>query len=506
MHWRGVTVGDNPSVAIILGNQLFPVAYLKAWKVKTVFMAEDDGLCTHFKYHKHKLVLFLAAMREYARLLVAEGFDVHYVSLAQQPHPQPYEEKLRRFLKPKGSCALHAFEIEDKFMEQRLGDFAKNEGHSLEIHETPMFLTPRAAFKEYLAAKKRPFMRTFYEWQRRRLRILIDPDEQPVGGKWSFDTENRKKLGKDVNVPAVPRRPSSVIVNEVSELVTKRFPEHPGDVADFMFPVTREAALQQLDSFLAERFRDFGEFEDAISQRSDFIFHSVLTPALNLGLLTPEEVVARALRFAEKKRIPLNSLEGFIRQVIGWREFIRGIYQNYSLEQDRRNFFKHDRRLNRSWYEGTTGIDPLDHVIRKAIRLGYCHHIERLMIAGNLMLLAEISPPDAHAWFMELFVDSSDWVMGPNVYGMALFSDGGIFATKPYICASNYLLKMSDFKRGPWCEDVDALFWSFLGKHETFFAKNPRLNMLLKTWTKRPAADRKKVEKHAESVRKRLSA
>ncbi|MEM9883508.1 MAG: FAD-binding domain-containing protein, partial [Planctomycetota bacterium] len=222
--------------------------------------------------------------------------------------------------------------------------------------------------------------------------------------------------------------------------------------------------------------------------RDDVLFHSVLSPMLNLGLLTPAECLARALEAAEASsggggEIPLNSLEGFVRQIIGWREFIRGVYQRYSEKQDRTNFWRHERRLKPCWYDGTTGLRPLDDAIRKAVRLGWNHHIERLMVLGNLLNLCEVHPKQAHDWFMEMFVDSSDWVMGPNVYGMGLMSDGGVFATKPYICGSNYLVKMSDSytKSEDWCEVVDGLYWRFVDKHRDFFGGNARLSMMLGT-------------------------
>ena len=197
---------------------------------------------------------------------------------------------------------------------------------------------------------------------------------------------------------------------------------------------------------------------------------------MNLGLLTPAEIIDRVMRRADG--VPLQSLEGFVRQVIGWREFVRGIYRTFGDEQEQSNFWSHERELTSAWYDGTTGIPPLDDTIRSAQKLGWAHHIPRLMVLGNLMTLCEIRPRVAHDWFMEMFIDSSEWVMGPNVYGMGLFSDGGIFATKPYICGSNYLLKMSDYKKGPWCDIVDGLYWRFIEKHREFFATNPRLALM----------------------------
>ncbi len=220
---------------------------------------------------------------------------------------------------------------------------------------------------------------------------------------------------------------------------------------------------------------------------------------LNIGLLTPREVVDRALRFAEFENIALNSVEGFVRQIIGWREFMRGIYQHHGAKMLRRNFWDHQRRLRTDWYQGTTGILPLDGVIAKANRIGWAHHIERLMIAGNLMLLAEIAPRDAYRWFMEMFVDSAEWVMVPNVYGMALFADGGIFTTKPYICGSNYLRRMGDYPLGEWTTTIDGLFWRFVERHREFLSRQPRLSMLVRNLERqsperRAALNRRAVE------------
>jgi deoxyribodipyrimidine photolyase-related protein len=224
-----------------------------------------------------------------------------------------------------------------------------------------------------------------------------------------------------------------------------------------------------------------------------------------VGLLTPHEVIEQTLHCFKKDDIPMSSCEGFIRQMIGWREFVRGIYQNYSEKQDQSNFWKHERKLKDCWYQGNTGIAPLDDVIKKTLRYGYAHHIERLMVVGSLMLLLEVHPQEAHKWFMEMFVDSSDWVMGPNVFGMALFSDGGIFATKPYFCGSNYYRKMGASKEGDWQEGVDGLYWSFIEKHKTFFLKNPRLSMMARTVEKMSPEKKQKIYAAAKVLKQRLT-
>lgn len=489
------------SAWLILGNQLFPCHLNKKKVPRRVFMAEDHGLCTHFKYHKHKIILFLTAMRRYANELKELGCDVTYLELSKKDSALSYEEKLNAFILKHRISSLECFEIEDKFMEQRLTDFCKQKKITLEIHESPMFVTSRSTFQEYLKKSKKPFMKTFYEGQRKRLKILLDAKGGPLGGKWSFDTENRKKLVKELTPPSLLKSENSPELEEVKKLVDSLFASHPGDSKHFWLPTSRKEAKAWLNQFCQERLKYFGDYEDAMSTRSPFVFHSVLTPVLNLGLLTPQEIVDHVLKSAQKENVPLNSLEGFIRQVIGWREFIRGIYQNFSEKEDKSNFWNHQRTLSSSWYEGTTGIPPLDHCINKSVRFGYAHHIERLMVLGNFMLLCEVRPSEAHRWFMEMFVDSSDWVMGPNVYGMALFSDGGIFSTKPYFCGSNYLLKMGDFQKGPWCDIADGLFWGFIQKHESFFIKNPRLGMMVRTLKKMEPSRLEHLLKAAEDFK-----
>ena len=238
-----------------------------------------------------------------------------------------------------------------------------------------------------------------------------------------------------------------------------------------------------------------------MTRRSPTVFHSLLSPCLNLGLLTPGDVIDKVLQRADD--MPLQSVEGFVRQVIGWREFVRGIYREFSEKQEAANFWSHDRGLTDAWYEGNTGILPLDDTIKTAQRLGWTHHIPRLMVVANLMTLCEIRPAAAHRWFMEMFVDSSEWVMGPNVYGMGLFSDGGVFATKPYICGSNYLLKMSDYGKGPWCDIVDGLYWRFINKHREFFAGNPRLALMPRALDRISAQRRDRIFEAAEEFLER---
>jgi deoxyribodipyrimidine photolyase-related protein len=460
---------------VILGNQLFSREHLPAANTTPVFMAEDPGLCTYVRHHQQKIVLFLAAMRSYADELEKAGYQVTYHRL-DLSGTDSYEQKLEVAMRRHGATCVQHFEVEDKPMETRLVEFASHNGFDRDELPSPMFTCSRDTFSTFANNKPRLLMGDFYKQQRRSLDVLLGADSKPLGGQWSFDADNRKKLPRTVQPPDMVWTTPGTHEKEVIELVRRAFKDHPGDAREFCWPTTRSQAREWLDDFVVNRLHDFGPYEDAISTRSVTVFHSVLSPCLNLGLLTPREVIDAAL--ARVDDVPMPRLEGFVRQVIGWREFVRGVYRVYSEQQDATNFWSHKREMSPSWHDGTTGIPPLDDAIRTAQRFGWTHHIPRLMVLGNLMTLCEIRPSSAHRWFMEMFVDSSEWVMGPNVYGMGLFSDGGIFATKPYICGSNYLLKMSDYKKDSWCDIVDGLYWRFIDKHREFFRGNPRLALM----------------------------
>ena len=462
---------------MVLGNQLFPPHLLPDPRDTVVFMAEDVGLCTYVRHHQQKIVLFLAAMRSYADELRDAGFEVRYFPLDADGGPS-YVGKLDRVVAELECGELLHFEVEDKPMENRLVDFCEQRSLARTELQSPMFLTTREDFRRFAADRSRLLMGDFYRRQRQRAGILVDADGNPEGGKWSFDEANRKKLPRKLQPPEIPAAPRTRHVADVIPIVEQRFGDHPGRAAEFWWPTTRTQAHAWLQDFLDERLEKFGPYEDAISTRSETVFHSALSPSLNLGLLTPDEVIGAVLERYAAGNVPIESVEGFVRQVIGWREFVRGVYRVYGDEQESRNFWQHDRTLTDDWYRGTTGIPPLDDAIETSLRLGWAHHIQRLMVVGNLMTLCEIRPADAWRWFMEMYVDSSEWVMGPNVYGMGIFSDGGVFATKPYICGSNYILKMSDYGKGDWCAIVDGLYWRFIDRHRDFFESNPRLALM----------------------------
>ena len=462
---------------IILGNQLFNPKYLKKYKDHTFFMAEDYGLCTYEKHHKLKILLFLSSMRSFKDELKSMNFKIIYEDINSK-FKISYEKKIEKIIQEKKIKEVSFFEIEDKPFEKRILGLLKKKRVIINQINSPMFLTTRNEFKEYLSKYKKPFMANFYKIIRSKLNILMDKSGKPKGNKWSFDEDNRKRLPKNIKIPSISKLSHSKHTNDLKRFVDLNFSDHPGNTKNFWFPTTRKDSHKKLDEFLKGRIKLFGDYEDAVSEKSNIMFHSALSPIINMGLITPEELILK-LRKVENK-VPINSFEGYVRQIIGWREFMRGIYQNFDGKLDKSNFFNHKRKMKKSWYDGTTGLDPLDFSIRNAERFGWSHHIERLMILSNIMNLCEIHPKQVYKWFMEMFVDSSDWVMSPNVYGMGLFSDGGIFATKPYICGSSYFLKMMHFKKGAWCDVMDGLYWKFIDRNKEFFLKNPRLAMMVR--------------------------
>lgn len=484
---------------VILGDQLFDPEHLSEWTHARIVMCEDLGLCTDVRHHQQKITMFLAAMRHHRDALVAAGFDVTYIPLDGAEGDLPYEEKLDRRLSEEAASEFVTFEVSDRPFESRLDAFCADRDLDWTVLETPGFVTPSDELDAQIDGDRKPFMARFYEWQRTRMNVLLEADGTPVGGRWSFDHDNRRKLPKSVEIPPLPTIEASEHVRDVAALVRDRFTDHPGDAGDVWLPVTRDGAIAWLDAFLHDRLTLFGDYEDAMATRDPFLFHSILSPLLNLGLVTPGECVERALAHAESTDVPINALEGFVRQMIGWREFIRGIYRIHGEQQRSANFWEAKRRLGAAWWNGTTGLDPLDHVIRTANRWGWTHHIERLMIAGNVMTLCGIAPEDSYRWFMELYVDSGDWVMIPNVHGMGIFSDGGVFATKPYICGSNYVRKMSDHRTGDWCEIMDGLYWSFVERNRPFFAGNPRMGMMVRQLDKLDPERRARIFAKAEA-------
>ena len=480
------------NVFIALGNQLFEPETLKKMGCEHVFMSEDFQLCRYERHHKLKLYLFLTAMREYRDELKNSNLSVHYSSLDERSEKESYLDHLINFANSNNIIELNVFEIEDKPFEKELLDGLNNCNIKLKIHQSPNFLFSRDEFHALTKDKKVFRMANFYQKGRKKFNILLDENQKPIGGKWSFDQENRKKIPAKTPIPELPKYNLSRYHESVCDLINDHFIDHPGTLNNPWFPVNRVDAENQFTDFIRNRMSNFGIYEDAMLEGKNFLFHSCISSSMNIGLLSPKKVIQTLLDCAEEFQIPMNSLEGFIRQVLGWREFIRGIYQVKGDYQQSHNYWKHSGKLTVSWYEGSTGIVPLDDSIKTALQDGYNHHIPRLMVIRNLMNLCEINPKEIYRWFMEMYIDSSEWVMVPNVFGMATYSDGGLMSTKPYTCGSNYFLKMSNYKKGEWCDIVDGLYWRFIEKNRSFYQSNPRLS-LQATFLDRLSPERKEI-------------
>jgi deoxyribodipyrimidine photolyase-related protein len=493
----------SKDLLVLLGNQLFPIDEIKKLDTNQIFMAEDYNLCTYEKHHKLKILMFLCAMREKRDELIKNHFNVFYSEISDKDFLISYEEKLKKYIIKNKINHIKFFEIEDKFFENRMKVFSKVNNLEITFYQSPMFLETREEFTKYANEKNTLSHANFYKSIRKKLNILIDKNQMPIGGKWSFDKENRKKIPKNIQLPEKFKNSKSKYVKEITGLINDNFSEHPGAISEVWMPLTRQQALKNLDNFISQKFENFGSYEDAILIEDNFLFHSALSPSLNLGLITPKEIINTIIKYIDDNEIPLNSIEGFIRQIIGWREFIRGVYQVKSDQQEKGNFFNFSNKVSNSWYSGTTGIPPLDDAINFSNLYGYTHHINRLMIISNIMTLSEINPKEVYKWFMEMFVDSSDWVMVPNVYGMGTYADGGIFSTKPYICGSNYILKMSNYKKGDWCDIVDGLYWRFIDKHLDKVKNNHRLSFMKKTLEKMNIERKEMIFKKAKDFIKK---
>ncbi|QYF74157.1 cryptochrome/photolyase family protein [Cryobacterium sp. PAMC25264] len=488
--------GQN--VRLVLPHQLFEQHLAVA--AGTVFvLIEHDLLFRQYRFHSHKLVLHRASMTRFAGRLREQGYEV--VELRSDAARGSHDQ-LAEFARSREPARVTWFDVVDDWLERDLLAALADGGYRMrpeDVLETPNFLTDRAQIDDWFAHNGSR-MQDFYVWQRRRLDILV-VDGKPVGGKWSFDTENRKKLPRGYTPPTVgrfaghpalqregtfdfdtllddtDRTPVPTEIERAIEWVSTEFPDAPGDPHLFAWPTSGAEARAHLQEFVRERLHDFGPYEDAISSTHPFINHGLLTAALNIGLLDPRDIVQAVLDGAGHDT-PLASVEGFVRQVIGWREYLRATYRTSGRRMRTANRLDHQRALSDGWWDANTGLAPVDLVISRVLDTGYAHHIERLMVLGNAMALLRIHPDAVYEWFMEMFIDAYDWVMVPNVYAMSQFAAGDAITTKPYVSGSNYLRTMSDLPAGEWTADWDGLYWTFIDDHRAVFAANPRTRMV----------------------------
>jgi len=463
------------SALIIFPNQLFMSHAGLEQSPEQVEILEDTLFFKDAQYpvnfHFQKLVFHRASMKAYAQKLQQLGFQTHY----RDWNPTILENTFERYR----GREVTTMDPVDFSLQRRLERFAKNYSVRLNLLDSQLFFNNSQENRHYRKNKKRWFMADFYKYQRTSRQIMLE-NNKPLGGKWSFDEDNRKKIPKKdrVSIPEVTPPGENHWTKEARIYVQQCFPNASGRKSIAYYPVTHEEAERWLALFLQQRFRQFGTYEDALVPGQSWLYHSVLTPMLNTGLLTPQYVIASALEYADKNAIPINSVEGFIRQIIGWREFMRATYEDLGVIMRTGNQWQHHRSIPRSFYDGNTGIEPIDDVIQRVLETGYCHHIERLMLLGGFMFLCEFEPKQIYQWFMSMFVDAYDWVMVPNVFSMSQNADGGLITTKPYFSGSAYLRKMGYDHTGDWCAIWDGLYWRWIDKHSDSLGKNPRWAMM----------------------------
>ena len=443
--------------SIILPNQLFTEPVDEEKK----YLIEHSRYFTDFSFHKQKIVLHRASMKAYNEEVCAEYIE--------------FDQNIARIFEEEDIIKL--YDPVDHKVRNQLEMLASKYDTRLEFKETQGFIASME-FNENYFSEHEYFQLNYYKQMRKRNDVLIDNKGNPVGGKWSFDPENRKKMPQDIKKPEIPQF-SSEHVEEAKKYVSNHFEDNPGEVEGFFWPITREQALENLNDFLENRLENFGDYQDSLDSDLKFGFHSLLSSSINIGLITPEEVVNKTLDKHEEYDYPMNSIEGFIRQILGWREFIRAMYE---LEPDMReaNFWDANNSMPDEFYTGNIGLPPVDDAIGNALENAYCHHIERLMVLGNVMLLLEIDPDEVYEWFMEMFIDSYDWVMVPNIYGMSQYAYENMM-TKPYISSSNYINKMSHYEGGEWEDYWGGLYWNFINQHEDKISNIHRMSFMNST-------------------------
>ena len=444
-----------------------------------VVMVESARRTRRLPYHRKKLVLLFSAMRHYARELEGRGFQVDYVRSASTL--AGLIEHLESWQPAAFYCMAASEYAGRRFQEQVLPDHLTQ---PITILPNTQFLIGQYDPYPEPVANKRYTMEHFYRAMRKHFKVLVDEAGNPTGGSWNFDKDNRKPLPKDITVPKPPTFGPDAITAEVMEEVAA-MPAGTGTVDGFDLAVERESARASFDDFLTHRLENFGPYEDAMSQDHAILFHSAISPYLNLGLLEPMNLIRRVAEVYEDGGAPINSVEGFIRQVMGWREYIYWQYWRVGPGFGELNFWQAERRLPEFFWTAETDLHCLQQVLQRVSQTGYSHHIERLMVLSNFCLLAGIQPQEVNAWFLASFIDAYEWVMAPNVLGMGLHADGGLTGTKPYIASANYINKMSNYcdscryqpkvRTGPQACPFNFLYWNFLIANEEILRANPRM-------------------------------
>ena len=484
-----------------------------------VWMAEVAGESAAPLSSQPRTALFLAAMRHFAQALRARGMPLHYRELGETAGDEAptLAAALAADLARLGPAALVLVRPGDWRVLQELRAVAQAAAVPLELREDRHFLSTPAEFAAHARGRKQLRMEFFYREMRRRHRVLMDgPDsDEPAGGQWNFDADNRESFGPSGPgaVPEPPRFEPDATTRQVLELVRRRFAAHPGSVGQFAWPVTRAQALQALEHFVAHRLAGFGRWQDALWPGQPFLWHSLLSAALNLKLLHPREVVAAAEEAWRAGRVPLPAAEGFIRQVLGWREYVRGIYWLQMPGYAERNALGAHEPLPPLYWTGATDRACLADALGQTLQHGYAHHIQRLMVTGLYALLLGVQPQQVHRWYLAVYVDAVEWVELPNTLGMSQAADGGVMASKPYIASGRYIEKMSGGslcrgcrfrpgeRTGPRACPFTVLYWDFLMRHEALLARNPRTVMQVRNLGRVGQEERAAIALQAQAIR-----
>ena len=478
-----------------------------------IWMAEVAAESTYVLSHKVRIVYFLSAMRHFADELHSRKFRVEYRRLDDTANTGALDTELGvaiKKLKPQGLIMVEPGEYR---VEEMLKAAAAKAGVHLEIRPDEHFYCGREEFAEWAKAHKQLRMEFFYREMRRKTGVLME-NAEPEGGRWNFDTENRKSFGPK-GPGTLARKPRAFlpdkITHEVINLAQKRFPDHPGSLASFDLPVTKAHAETALKDFVDHRLADFGDYQDAMWTAEPFLYHSRLSAAMNLKLLNPRRVVMAVEDAYKRGRAPLAAAEGFIRQILGWREYVRGVYWTFMPDYVKRNALNAHEKLPDFYWDGKTDMECLRQAIGQTLEHGYAHHIQRLMVTGLYSLLFGVNPLEIHKWYLAIYWDAVEWVEMPNVTGMSQFADGGVMASKPYVASGKYISRMSNYCKhcryrpdesvGEDACPFTTMYWDFLLKHETMLAKNPRMLMQVRN-LKRLSDDQKKaIQKQAASHR-----
>lgn len=497
----------NPRLILILGDQLADTisALLAADKSRdVVVMAEVMAEGTSTAHHPQKIAMILTSMRKFAAHLRAQGWRVAYSRLDDPENTQSISGELLRYAAQHGASSVIATRCGEWRLQAELADVAI----PINVLEDNRFICSEAEFTAWAEGRRELRMEYFYREMRRKTGLLMDGD-QPVMGRWNFDAENRKPAAPDLLRPRPPRFVPCAITHDVLKLVAEKF-NHFGSLDDFGWATDRDQALQVLDHFIAHALPRFGAEQDAMLRGDPTLSHALISPYLNIGLLSPLEVC----RHAETAKAPIEAVEGFIRQILGWREYMRGIYMRQGPDYITKNALSASRALPAAYWGGPTKMACMAASIGQTEQMAYAHHIQRLMVTGNFALLAGISPQAVHEWYLSVYIDAFEWVEAPNVLGMSQFADGGIIASKPYVSSGAYINRMSDYcgscaykvaqKTGEGACPFNALYWDFLDRHRTRFSRNARMGQMYRVWDKMAPDHRSVVLQDAAKILERL--